>query len=140
VAKPEIIEELAKYRRIMDRQGDTILELVLADMLADGTLKRYTAKSLKTYRERRDFTCNLLKNELDGVINFKVPDGGMAIWAKFDKQISLSELSKKVAQKGLYLSDGSAYGHLNACRMGFASMNLKEIEEAVGILKSVIHL
>jgi GntR family transcriptional regulator / MocR family aminotransferase len=112
----------------------------LADMLEDGTLKRYTAKSLKTYRERRDFTCELLKNELDEIINFRIPDGGMAIWAKFDKQISLSELSKKVASKGLYLSDGSAYGDLNACRMGFASMNLKEIEEAVGVLKSAIHL
>jgi GntR family transcriptional regulator / MocR family aminotransferase len=136
VAKQEIIEELAKYRRIMDRQGDTILELVLADMLEDGTLKRYTAKSLKTYRERRDFACSLLKNELDEIINFRIPDGGMAIWVKFNKQISLSELSKKVASKGLYLSDGSAYTDLNACRMGFASMNLKEIEEAVGILKS----
>jgi GntR family transcriptional regulator / MocR family aminotransferase len=138
VAKREIIEELAKYRRIMDRQGDTILELVLADMLADGTLKRYTAKSLKTYRERRDFACELLKNELGNIINFKIPDGGMAIWTKFDKQFPLTELSKKVAKKGLYLSDGSAYGDLNACRMGFASMNLKEIEEAVGVLKSVI--
>jgi GntR family transcriptional regulator / MocR family aminotransferase len=139
IARQEIIEELAKYRRIIDRQGDTILELVLADMLADGTLKRYTTKSLKTYRERRDFTCELLKNELGDVIDFKIPDGGMAIWAKFDKQISLSELSKKVASKGLYLSDGSAYEDLNACRMGFASMNLKEIEEAVGVLSSFIH-
>ncbi len=138
VAKQEIIEELAKYRRIMDRQGDTILELVLADMLADGTLRRYTTKSLKIYRERRDFTCDLLKNELGNTINFKVPDGGMAIWAKFDKQFPLSELSKKVAKRGLYLSDGQAYGDLNACRMGFASMNLKEIEEAVGVLKVAI--
>ena len=138
VAKQEIIEELAKYRRIIDRQGDTILELVLADMLADGTLKRYTTKSLKTYRERRDFACELLKNELGSVINFKIPDGGMAIWAKFDKQFPLSELSKKVALKGLYLADGSAYGALNACRMGFASMNLKEIEEAVGVLRKCI--
>ena len=139
VAKQEIIEELAKYRRIMDRQGDTILELVLADMLADGTLKRYTAKSLKTYRERRDFTCEILKSELGNVIDSKIPDGGMAIWAKFNEQFSLSELSKKAAKKGLYLSDGLVYGSLNACRMGFTSMNLKEIEEAVGVLKSVIH-
>ena len=140
VAKQEIIEELAKYRRIMDRQGDTILELVLADMLADGTLKRHTAKSLKIYRERRDFTCNLLKTHLNDVIEFKIPDGGMAIWTKFDKRFPLSELSKKVEKKGLYLSDGEVYKDLNACRMGFASMNLKEIEEAMGILKSVIHL
>ncbi len=140
VAKQEIIEELAKYRRIMDRQGDTILELVLADLLADGTLKRYTAKSLKTYRERRDFTCELLKNELGNVINFKIPDGGMAIWTKFDKRFPLSELSKKVAPKGLFLSDSSAYGDLNACRIGFASMNLREIEEAVGVLRLAINI
>ena len=136
VAKQEIIEELAKHRRIIDRQGDTILELALADMLEDGTLKRYTTKALKTYRERRDFTCELLKNELGNIIDFKIPDGGMAIWAKFDKSISLVELSEKVNKKGLYLSNGSAYGDLNACRMGFASMNLKEMEEAMGILKA----
>ena len=73
------------------------------------------------------------------VIDFRIPDGGMAIWAKFNEQVLLLELSKKVTKKGLYLSDGATYGNLNACRMGFASMNLKEIEEAVGILKSVIH-
>lgn len=140
IAKQEIIEELAKYRRIMDRQGDTILELILADMLENGTLKRYTAKALKTYRERRDFACDLLKTQLGDVIDFKIPDGGMAIWAKFDEKISLEKLSEKVSKKGLYLSNGLAYGDLNACRMGFASMNLKEIEEAISILKSVIHL
>jgi GntR family transcriptional regulator/MocR family aminotransferase len=139
VAKQEIIEELAKHRRIIDRQGDTILELALADMLEDGTLKRYTTKALKTYRERRDFACELLKNELGNIIDFKIPDGGMAIWAKFNKSISLVELSEKVGKKGLYLSNGSAYEGLNTCRMGFASMNLKEMEEAVGILKSAIH-
>ena len=138
IAKPEIINELAKYRRIIDRQGDTILELILADMLEDGTLKRYTAKALKTYRERRDFTCNLLKTQLGDAIQFKIPDGGMAIWAKFDEAIALEKLSEKVGKKGLYLSNGSAYPNLNTCRMGFASMNFKEMEEAVGILKYCI--
>ena len=138
VAKPEIINELAKYRRIIDRQGDTILELILADMLEDGTLKRYTAKALKMYRERRDFTCDLLKTQLGDAIQFKIPDGGMAIWAKFDQAISLEKLSEKVGKKGLYLSNGSAYPNLNTCRMGFASMNFKEMEEAVGILKNSI--
>ena len=136
VAKQEIIEELAKLRRIIDRQGDTILELSLADMLENGTLKRHAAKVLKIYRERRDFTCDLLKNELGDVIDFKVPDGGMAIWAKFDKSISLIELAPKLAKNGLYLSDGAAYPTENACRIGFASMNFKETEDAVKILKN----
>ncbi len=138
VAKQEIIEELAKLRRIIDRQGDTILELSLADMLENGTLKRHAAKVLKIYRERRDFTCDLLKKELGDVIDFKVPDGGMAIWAKFDKSISLIELAPKLAKNGLYLSDGAAYPTENACRIGFASMNFKETEDAVKILKNGI--
>lgn len=138
VAKQEIIEELAKLRRIIDRQGDTILELSLADMLENGTLKRHAAKVLKIYRERRDFTCNLLKKELGDVIDFKIPDGGMAIWAKFDKSISLIELAPKLAKNGLYLSDGAAYPSENACRIGFASMNFKETEDAVKILKNGI--
>lgn len=138
VAKQEIIEELAKLRRIIDRQGDTILELSLADMLENGTLKRHAAKVLKIYRERRDFTCDLLKKELGDVIDFKVPDGGMAIWAKFDKSISLIELAPKLAKNGLYLSDGAAYPTENACRMGFASMNFKETEDAVKILKNAL--
>ena len=138
VAKQEIIDELAKYRRIIDRQGDTILELALADMLEDGTLKRYTAKALKTYRERRDLICDLLKTQLGDAINFKIPDGGMAIWAKFDERIYLEKLSERVDKKGLYLSNGSAYPNLNTCRMGFASMNFREMEEAVGILRENI--
>ena len=138
VANPTIIQELAKQRRIIDRQGDSVLELIFADLLENGTLKRYTTKALKTYRERRDFACELLKMQLGDVIDFKIPDGGMAIWAKFDEKISLEKLSEKVGKKGLYLSNGLAYSNLNACRMGFASMNLREIEEAVGILKAVI--
>lgn len=138
VAQPKIINELAKQRRIIDRQGDNVLELVFADLLENGTLKRYTAKALKTYRERRDFACDLLKTQLGDVIDFKIPDGGMAIWAKFDHKISLEKLSEKVSKKGLYLSNGLAYPNLNTCRMGFASMSFREMEEALGVLKSCI--
>ena len=61
------------------------------------------------------------------------------MWTKLDKSISLVELSEKVGKKGLYLSNGLAYEGLNACRMGFAAMNLMEREDAVGILRSTIH-
>jgi GntR family transcriptional regulator / MocR family aminotransferase len=139
VAKQEIIEELAKYRRIIDRQGDTILELCIADLLENGTLKRYSAKALKIYKERRDFACAELKAKLSDKIDFKIPDGGMAIWAKFDKNYPLKTISEKAAKKGLYLSDGNAYPNINACRMGFASMNLSELSEAINILAAVLN-
>lgn len=141
-AHETIIEEMTKLRRIIDRQNDTILEYCLADMLENGDLKRYATKAMKVYRERRDFICQLLKDALDDKIDFSIPDGGMAIWAKFAPDIPLLSLSEKVARQGLYLANGQSYIEenptLNACRMGFASMNQKETEDAVRILKKAI--
>ncbi|GAB3524203.1 aminotransferase-like domain-containing protein [Emticicia fontis] len=141
-AHESIIEEMTKLRRIIDRQNDSILEYCLADMLENGDLKRYATKAMKVYRERRDFTCQLLKDALGDKINFKIPDGGMAIWANFSADIPLLALSEKVAKQGLYLANGQNYKEenpmLNACRMGFASMNQKETEDAVRILKKAI--
>ncbi len=141
-ANETIIEEIVPLRRIIDRQNDPILENCLADMLENGDLKRYATKALKVYRERRDFTCQLLKDALGDKIDFRIPDGGMAIWAKFDEGIPLSSLSMKVAGQGLYLANGQTYEEekpgLNACRMGFAGMNQKETEDAVRILKRAV--
>jgi GntR family transcriptional regulator/MocR family aminotransferase len=141
-ANEMIIEEMTRLRRIIDRQNDSILEHCLADMIENGDLKRYSAKALKVYRERRDFTCQLLKTTLGDKIHFSIPDGGMAIWAKFDAGIPLLTLAEKVARQGLYLANGQNYKEenpaINACRMGFAGMNLKETEDAVRILKYAI--
>jgi GntR family transcriptional regulator/MocR family aminotransferase len=142
VAPADFVLELAKCRRIIDRQSDTVLELCLADMLQSGVLKRHATKSLKIYRERRDFTVQLFKQELGELIDFNVPDGGMAIWAKFDKRYPLSLLSERANKLGLYLPNGALYRDevpsLNAGRLGFASMNLSEIEESVRILKKIL--
>jgi GntR family transcriptional regulator / MocR family aminotransferase len=54
--------------------------------------------------------------------------------------------AKKVAQKagemGLSLSNGGEYFYLSPntefVRLGFASLNLKELEEGVGVLKKAV--
>ncbi len=142
VGPSRIIQVLPKLRRIMDRQGDTILEKTIADLLANGTIRRHLKKSWRHYKERRDFCCDLLKKEFGDLISFQKPAGGMAVWVKFDERIAIPQLSKKMKEKGLYLADGSTYNpagvQLNTIRMGFASMNLEEIERCVKVLKSLI--
>ena len=61
VAPEEVIEHLSHYRRIIDRQGDFILENALAELLHEGIIQKYLRKSLREYRERRDVFCKLLK-------------------------------------------------------------------------------
>jgi GntR family transcriptional regulator/MocR family aminotransferase len=81
----------------------------------------------------------MLRENLSDVIDFKTPEGGLAIWAKFEKRISLPVLSDKLRAKRIILSNGlvnntSENQNLNATRMGFGWMNMREAERAVYIL------
>jgi GntR family transcriptional regulator/MocR family aminotransferase len=142
VAPPNLILELCKIRQLMDTQGDPIMELALTEMYLSGEIRRHMKKALKEYHRRRDFLCSLLKQKLPDVIDFRIPDGGLAIWAKFDRSVPLPQLTEKLRSRGIILSNGLIHNtsptSLNATRMGFAWMNEKEAEKAVTMLVKTI--
>ena len=141
VASSDLILELCKYRRIIDRQGDHIMERAIANIILDGTMQRYLRKSNKIYKRRKEYFCEQLRKNFTNYIDFKEPEGGMAVWVTF-KQHSLHDISKRCKERGLYLSDGTMHPnsllYKNSCRMGFASMSEEEIDQSCLILKEVI--
>ncbi len=144
VAAPKnLILELGKLRQIIDVQGDPVMEQAVAELFVTGEIRRHMKKALKEYRQRRDYMSALLRDRLGEVIDFRTPDGGLAIWAKFEQGIDLPELSRKVREKGIVLSNGlihdSAAGKkLNSTRMGFGWMNREEAEKAVEVLWNAV--
>jgi len=140
VAPAEVIEAMANLRRIIDRQGDNLLEAAVAVLFRDGEMQRHLKKAQKIYHQRRDLFCEMLKSELGNVVEFSKPTGGLAVWARFDPNLPLTELARKTRENGLWISDGLHYGSkLNATRLGFAAVNEEEIERGMRILKAVIH-
>lgn len=129
-------------RRIIDRQGDTMLENAIAELLHGGVIGRYMRKSVRVYRERRDTLCQLLKARLSEDVQFRVPEGGMAVWGQFAPDINLTNLANKAYARGLHISDGIIYrsslGDHNGIRLGFASLSGREIEQSVDVLSAVI--
>lgn len=137
-----VIRHLARLRRIIDRQGDSLLENAMAELLEQGVIQRHLRKSLRIYKARRDIFCELLKLHMGDRLAFQIPDGGMAVWTRFDPAIDLPDLAKKALQKDLYFSDGHI--HLSdtliphATRLGFASSTPEELERSVEILADLI--
>lgn len=142
VGPENVIQHLAKLRRVIDRQGDTLLENAMAELLHTGILQRHIRKSLRIYRQRRDLFCDALQTELGSVANFRKPEGGMSVWTTFDSSINLVRLAEKALQKELYLSNGTAHESVfrkeNVARLGFASSTEEELIQCIQILKSVI--
>jgi GntR family transcriptional regulator/MocR family aminotransferase len=136
VAPENFINAAAYKRRWIDRQGNTLVEVALAELYRNGTIARHIRKVVKIYHERRDHFCALLKDKLGDRVSFKIPDGGMSVWATFI-DADVKEISGKAAKRGLTMSDGRVYSlnkNYNSTRLGFASLNLKEQEKVMEIL------
>lgn len=142
VAPAVLIDELARLRRIIDRQGDPMLEFAIGQLFKTGELKRHFRKALRTYQARRDRFCDLLTAELPDTVAFTKPDGGMAVWTTFDPGINMEALAQRAGQRGLFLASGVSHNppdqQLNSTRLGFASSTEDELERSVAVLKKVI--
>jgi GntR family transcriptional regulator/MocR family aminotransferase len=125
-------------RKAIDTQGDSLIENAIAELYKDGTISRHIKKSVKLYRERRDHFCELLERELKGRLVFKIPEGGMSVWACFLDN-DLPAVVKRAYKNGLIMSDGTDYDtgnfRYNSKGLGFASLDFREQERAVGLLK-----
>jgi GntR family transcriptional regulator / MocR family aminotransferase len=142
VASENVIRHLAQLRRIIDRQGDTMLENAIAELLQNGIIQRYLRKAVRKYKQRRDVFCDLLKTALGEYVQFQVPAGGMAVWTHFDPAINISRLSQKALEHELYFAEGFRNFDnnpiLNATRLGFASSTPAELEQCVAIMKTLL--
>lgn len=139
VAPQNLITEVSKLRRIIDRQGDTVLEQALAELFKQGEIKAHLRRTQKEYHQRRDYFCKSLVEKFAEKIRFDIPEGGMAVWATFDPKYPLQGVSVKAASFGLYIGDGQHFNPkeitYNATRMGFAGLDANEIEKALSLLE-----
>jgi GntR family transcriptional regulator/MocR family aminotransferase len=141
VAPTKFINSAVNLRRMVDMQGNSLLENGIAELYRDGTMNSHIRKAVKLYRERRDHFCQLLRSELGHEVSFKIPDGGMSVWVEFQK--NTTRIAEKAYAKGLLLRDGTEFNtekvRYNAVRMGFASLNFREQRMAVEILRECLN-
>ncbi|QJD79610.1 aminotransferase-like domain-containing protein [Spirosoma rhododendri] len=143
VAPTALIDELARLRRIIDRQGDTMLEFAIGQLLRNGDLKRHFRKALRTYHARRDQFCDLLTDQLADAVQFSKPDGGLAVWATFREDIDLVGVAERAGKLGLTLANGLSHDlpdrRFNSTRLGFASSTEAELAQSVLLLKKALY-
>ncbi|WP_162915403.1 aminotransferase-like domain-containing protein [Paraflavitalea soli] len=136
VASGAVIKVVNKLRRIIDRQGDPLLERALSEFIKSGDLQRHLKKVVKLSLHRRDYFCALLTKHLSGEISFVKPEGGMSVWIVFKKAKTAKGLLEKLCQAGYLIDSERVFlEKLHAIRIGFASLTEKEMEDFVGALR-----
>jgi GntR family transcriptional regulator/MocR family aminotransferase len=143
VAPQRLCDVVANIRNTADRQGDPVLEAAISELLDDGALERHVRRARRVYEARRTHLAGELEKKLGGVLSFKIPAGGTALWATVDNAVDVTEWVERAKTKGILLQDAHKFAFdgkpRNALRLGFAQLDEKEqttaVERMVAALK-----
>lgn len=142
VAPVPVIERLARTRRFVDRQGDHTLAAAVAELLEDGEVQRHIRRARRIYGERRERNAKLLRATLGSALEFELPNGGTAIWARVDPALDVDLWAENAKRHGLLLqparifaADGESRPFL---RLGFAQHDDREAHEAMRRLRAAM--
>jgi Transcriptional regulators containing a DNA-binding HTH domain and an aminotransferase domain (MocR family) and their eukaryotic orthologs len=140
VASSPIIQSITEDILLIDRQGNNITELALADLMQRGEIKRHIRKMKKIYQLRRDHALAEFHRIFAESVHIQRPAGGMALWAKFQKPFTQDQLIKI---KELNIDSEHKFkqiGSSNCCiRLGFAALSEKEITSLIETLDKVLN-
>jgi GntR family transcriptional regulator/MocR family aminotransferase len=112
-----------------------VSERALAYLIEDGELTAHIRKMKKIYAERREVFVEELRCRLGDALRFRVPPGGLALWARVARGISAERWAERALSRGLRVQAGSHFSFDGKSapyfRLGFPRHDPKELREAV---------
>jgi GntR family transcriptional regulator/MocR family aminotransferase len=144
VAPKETINRCANYVNLIDRQGDMVSELAIAELLHTGEIKRHHLRTLKIYQERRALISQLILNELSEFVSCKKANSGLSLWLDINPSINVEALMQNAIAERISITPVSDFSAENqkvqAIRLGFAHLNEYEIRTGIQRLKDVLFI
>jgi GntR family transcriptional regulator / MocR family aminotransferase len=138
-AAPDVIRLMANETVIIDRQGNVPTELAVVELIESGELYRHARKALQVYLRRRNAFAELLRENFDDAVDFKIPDGGLSFWLKFGDPAVLDAIEKDAPKCGVRFLPSRSFAiapyQQRGLRLGYASLNPDEATEAVHRLR-----
>lgn len=133
-SNPNVVKKIGALRKLIDVQGDGIMEQAVLQLINEGTIKRHLRKVSSHYRAKRDFVEALLKEHLKDKANYVVPNGGLAFWVEPKTMVNWKDIAKNLDNEGIKLITPDHYGivgQIGGIRIGFGALSNSELTDGV---------
>ena len=141
-AAPRVIDALAYQISLIDGMGNSVTENAAADLLNSGEVRRQVRKTAPIYAVRRDAFARSLEEEMSGLVDYRVPDGGLAFWLRFHDPAMLDRIEAHAPAIGLSFAPSRSYaveeGNERGLRIGFASLTEQEARDVLRVLRRCV--
>ena len=132
-APARVIDSISHMVSLSDGMGNTVTESAAANLIDTGELQRHARKARKIYAARRLSFSRQLNDALRDAVRFRLPDGGLAFWLRFDANLDVVE--KRAIARGLRFAGSRSFMTRSdaptGLRIGFASLDEQEAQAAI---------
>src|SRR5262249_49087905 len=109
-AAPPIIEQLALLKQRSDPHMPNLNQLIIADMLADGTFDSHLTDLRTEHRRRRDAIMGALERHgAAGKLQWAVPDGGLYLWCRLSTRQKASQVQVQAQAEAIAFVRGEHF-------------------------------
>ncbi len=142
VAPPVAIERLRVVKQTTDLHTDQLAQATLAEFVRRGHFVKHVARMRKVYASRLAAVDEALRKNMPEGTRWTKPEGGMCLWLELPAGFDASELLIHAKEKGVLFAPGR-YFYVqsplpNTLRLGFASLDEKQIAKAVATLAELL--
>ncbi|TPW12093.1 MAG: GntR family transcriptional regulator / MocR family aminotransferase, partial [Halothiobacillaceae bacterium] len=141
VGPPAVIERCAAEILLIDRQGNAVTELAVADLMESGELRRHIRRAIRVYEARRNLLAQEV-NRLSPTATFDLPEGGLALWLKLDPQLDMAMLVRDALAEGVHILAGSNFVDgdrvEHGLRLGFGNLAPDELKSGIARLQRAL--
>src|SRR3989475_614260 len=144
VAPATAIERLRVVKQTTDLHTDQLAQATLAEFLRRGLFSKHLAKMRKVYTSRLAALDEALRKHMPEGTRWTRPEGGMCLWLELPPGFDASELLIHVKERGVLFAPGR-YFYVqaplpNTLRLGFASLDEKQIARGVATLGELLKI
>lgn len=141
VSDSQLVKRVGEHRKMIDVQGDNIMEEAILQLIKSGEIKRHLKRTTLLYKEKRDFFYSICDEYLKGKATYHKPDGGLAFWIVPAKNSDLFNVAGKLLKKGIKIMTPDTFSFdrpVSGFRIGYASLTEKQIEEGIAALSQFL--
>jgi 2-aminoadipate transaminase len=144
VAPRAAIERLRLVKQMTDLHTDQLAQATLAEFLKRGLFQKHLTRMRKTYALRLLALDEALRKHMPEGTRWTRPDGGMCLWLELPPGFDASELMIHARERGVLFAPGR-YFYVqsplpNTLRLGFASLDEKQLARGVATLADLLRI
>lgn len=138
---PNLIQKIGDLRKIIDVQGDVIMEQAVLQLIQEGAVKKHIKKATVHYKHKRDLVHSFLEKDLKDVANFTLPEGGLAFWIVPKENLDWDAVTASLFEKNINIIHPKQYSSdhiINGFRLSYGSLSEEQLEDSIKIIAQVL--